>query len=250
MTKNNIIAVFTSKNTEKQLNLLKKNQNFIHAIEVRVDTFYKNDFSIETISHIIKKIQDFLPKTKIIITFRQFNEGGYIKVSDNTRFYVISKILEESFKNIDYIDIEFYSKIRNKVINLAKKYNKSLILSYHKLKRTNDNEKILKIIKQIVKFAKNSVKCKNFIKIVIKCDKYDYFLEILKNVYKTSKKIDIFKKMTIFSIGKTSLLTRLTSIILDMPLVYGAISTAVIQTQPNIDKLISIKKDLGFIYNK
>jgi 3-dehydroquinate dehydratase type I len=245
--KNNIVGVLTSKNIEQQLYLLKKNKNFISFLEIRIDSFYKNK-TIEKIPYVLKKIKDLLPEVKTILTFRKFEEGGCIKISENTRFDVISKILEKYYQYIDFVDIEFFSEIKNKVIQLVKKYKKTIILSYHRFNLNTDIKNIKKIIGDIKKIQKfvTIKKCRYIIKIVFQCNQFRDYLKILKNVYNMPNKTN-FKKITIFTIGKTSLLTRVVCLILNMPLVYGATISSVIPTQPTIIELIRIKKLIGII---
>ncbi len=245
MNNTNIVGVLTSKNIVHQFNLLRKYKNFVSFVEVRIDTFYKDKTSQKMLLDVFKKIRDFLPNVKIIVTFRKFDEGGVIKVSENTRFYVLSKILEKYSQYVDLIDIEFFSKIKHKVIELVKKYKKTIILSYHELSSNVDGKKIIKVSKQIENLAKIK-KCKYFVKIVFRCERFSDYLEVLKSYYSRYKNINIFKKIAIFTVGKTSLLTRFLCLLLNMPLVYGAISSAVIPTQPSIIKLINFKK----IFNK
>ncbi len=240
MKKTNLVAVFTCENINKQLSLLKKYKNFIDSVEIRVDSFYKNN-KIKEIPNIIKNIKDAIPKIKIIITFRRLEEGGCVKVSEKTRQFVITELLKSSHQYINFVDIEFFSKIKNKIINLAKKYKKIVILSFHKLNTNFMLNEITKIIQKMQKFVSNR---KHYIiKIVVFCDSLDKYIEILKSAYaKTTTKTKVFKNISIFSVGKTSILSRLICLVLDMPIVYAALSKAVIKTQPTIKQLVKIKR--------
>jgi 3-dehydroquinate dehydratase type I len=238
MTKTNLVAVITNNNINYQLALLKKYKSLINAIEIRVDTFYKEN-KIEETFKIIKKIKEHFPDSKIIITFRKFDEGGYKKVTEKTRGFIISNIVTKCHRYIDFIDIEYFSKIKNQIINLAKNYKKTVILSFHELTKTPKTKKILKIAKQMQKFIKTK-KCKYLIKIVFKNDLFANYLKVLKAIYLTEKRN--FKKISIFTTGKTSLISRTICMILDMPIVYGATARPVVASQPSVFKLARIKE--------
>ena len=244
MKKTNLVAVFTCENINKQLSLLKKYKNFIDSVEIRVDSFYKNN-KIKEIPNIIKNIKDAIPKIKIIITFRKLEEGGCVKVYEKTRQFVITELLKSSHQYINFVDIEFFSKIKNKIINLAKKYKKIVILSFHKLDKNFKLNEVTKIIKKMQKFV-NSNKKHCIIKIVVYCDSLYKYIEILKSAHiKPTTKTKVFKNISIFSVGKTSILSRLICFVLDMPIVYAALSKAVIKTQPTIKQIVKIKRLLA-----
>lgn len=231
----NIVGVFTSENIEKQIKLVKKYKDFLYALEVRVDTFYPN---IEKVNEILAKLKLMFPKLKIILTCRSYKEGGLVKLSDTTRYEILSSILKQNYKHVDWIDIEYLSKIRNKIIFLAKKFSKKLILSYHILKKQNCRQKFNTFLKY---FEKLSKKNRNRIvgKIVINTDNFQFYFSLLKFLHK--KNLDI----SFFTVGKTSTLSRCFALMLNMPFVYATILKPVVKTQPDINKIVNLAKSLG-----
>lgn len=226
----NLVCVLTEKDIS-QISTLKRYKNYIYAVEIRADTFYPK---IEEISEVIKKIKKILKKVKIILTFRYYKEGGKCKISENERKKLIEKILFENFNYIDIVDIEFYSKIKNKLIKTLKKYKKKLIISCH------INKKITKKQFESVLAKLQNLKNKYFIKIVIKSNNFKYYFNFLKLFYLKNIPLSSF-----FAIGKISLISRLISAILKMPLIYVSIRTPVVKTQPDIKTFIKFSKKLG-----
>lgn len=236
---NNLVAVLTNGNIQNQIRILKTYIKYISFIEIRVDTFYPN---INQVEKILTKLKQIFPKIKIILTFRAKNEGGKIKITEKLRKKIIIDLLKKYNKYIDFVDIEYRSKIKKEIRKIVqKKYNKNLIISSHIFTPEPSLKKIKNIITNIKKFI-SFYKNKSIIKIAISSDNFKYYLNILKEVHK----ITDFKKTTFFTIGKTSLLSRSIAIILNMPLVYVAIKKPVISTQPSINQIIEVLSQMGF----
>ncbi|MCS7231640.1 MAG: type I 3-dehydroquinate dehydratase [Elusimicrobiota bacterium] len=233
-----IVCVLTNNLPEKQILKIKKFRKFIYALEIRVDTFYPN---IEKIKDIIYYIKKHLPKIKIILTFRKFEEGGRVKIKENIRKKIIKNLIYNLKESIHFIDIEFNSKIKNEIYKEAKKYKKLAIFSIHFLNSFKEKE-IYKYLYKIKKFIKIR-KINNYIvKIVINISDFKKYFDFLKKIHKIFKN---FKKYTFFTTGKTSLISRAISIILDMALVYVSIDKPVIKTQPDISQLLATLKKFG-----
>lgn len=230
----NLVGVLTYPQQEKQIKLLKKYKQYIFAVEIRVDTFYPE---VIKVSQILKRLKKIFPKVKTIITFRNKKEGGKIDIKEQIRKQVISFLLTENHKFIDYIDIEYKSKIRDEIVFLAKQFSKKLILSYHFLKPIQKSTfvKSLSSIKKMVKNKKQNI----VVKIVINTDNFNYYFQLLKEVYKTKL------NFTFFTVGRTSLLSRCFAFLLNMPLVYAGILKPVIKTQPDLCSTIQLAKNLG-----
>ena len=233
-----IVCVLTNKNIDKQISIVKKYKKHIYAIEIRVDTFYPK---IEKIIHILEKIKKNLPEIKIILTFRKFSEGGKVRIAEDKRKEILIEILSEKHKLIDYIDIEFNSKIKKDLLLAVKKYKKTLIVSSHFIKKQIGIKKFVKIIRLMDKFLKQNEQ-KGIIKIVIKSDNFKHYFKFLKEIYRIK-----LKNLTFFATGKMSLLSRSINVLLKMPLIYIAILKPVISTQPNIKDFTKTLKKIGII---
>jgi len=232
----NIVCVLTDKNINKQISIVNKYKKYISAIEIRVDTFYPK---IEKIGDVLEKIKKNLPEIKIILTFRKFLEGGKVKISENKRKEILTKILDERHKLIDYIDIEFNSKIKKDILLIAKKYKKILIISSHFINKTISIKKFVKIIKLMDKFLIQK-RQNGLVKIVIKSDEFKHYFRFLKEIHRLK-----LKNITFFATGKMSLLSRSINVVLKMPLVYIAILRPAISTQPNIKEFIKTLNKIG-----
>ncbi|MFN3247666.1 MAG: type I 3-dehydroquinate dehydratase, partial [Leptonema sp. (in: bacteria)] len=168
--------------------------------------------------------------------------GGKIKVKEELRKEIIVDLIKKYHKYIDFVDIEYNSKIKKEIKKILKKYDKNLIISLHIFKSEPTMKKIKIILKDIKKFI-NFGKNKNLIKIVIKSDNFKYYFNILKELYKTKN----LKKTTFFTIGKISLISRIIGIILKMPLIYVATKKPVVSTQPDIKQIIKYLSKIGFL---
>ncbi len=236
---NNLAVVLSNKNSKMELLLLKQNLKYIKFIELRADMFYPD---LELVHKMLKHLSSF--NKKIILTFRSVLEGGKIKVSNTKIFDFISTILSQNSNNIDYLDIELLSKNKTKLVQLAKKYDKKIIFSSHLI---NVNEKynisrIKSLIPKILSLKKNG----NIIKIVSKTDNFKNYFETLKQLFK-SKQLHQKYPVTFFTIGKTSLISRLIGIILNMPIIFVSLTKPVIKSQPDIKSILKNLEKLGFL---
>mgnify|MGYP001772860903 CR=1 FL=1 len=223
---------------KKQLNIIKKYEKNIYAVEIRADTFYPET---EKISFLLKFINIKFPKLKKILTFRHFSEGGKIKITENQRKNFIISLLSNNFSYIDYVDIEFNSKIKEEIINYIKKYKKAVVLSIHYLNKLISLRNFKQDLKNIAKYIKNKGINKYTIKVVLKIDYLKQYFNFLKETYSFNK-----TNLTFFTVGKTSLVSRAIGVVLDMPLVYVATKSPVIASQPDISKLLKVLKSIGY----
>ncbi|MCX7956925.1 MAG: type I 3-dehydroquinate dehydratase [Endomicrobia bacterium] len=233
-----IACVILNNNIEKQLSIISKNINLIYATEIRIDTFYPKINKAINILHLIKKN---FPKIKTILTFRKFEEGGKIKVSEKIREKIIKEIILNQKKYLDFVDIEYDSQIKKNIISIAKKLNKKVILSFHSLKTINDI-KIIKKVKNIKNYIKNNNN-KFIIKIVFLPKNFKQYFNLLKEINKIIK----LHKATVFTIGKTSLISRIIGIILNIPITYVATLKPAIKSQPSLKDLIKAIKKFGYL---
>ncbi len=236
--KKNIVAVLTYPNIQQQLKLLRYYLKYISAIELRIDTFWPHN--IKKIPILLFQLRRSFPQKAIIVTFRFYKEGGKLKISETQRLKVISEIVSQYHKFINYIDIEYFSLIYKDVLKLAQRYNLKTIVSWHLLTKTTK----VNFIKKITKLKPLQNKKNLFIKIVVNEPEFNSYFEKLRLIF---KKFKTFKKLTFFTIGNTSLFSRIIGYILEMPFIYAASQKPVITTQPSIKSLIKIFKKMGLI---
>ncbi|CAB49371.1 3-dehydroquinate dehydratase [Pyrococcus abyssi] len=70
---------------------------------------------------------------KLVVTIRSKDEGGFKELSDEKRLELYSKFLEIKPR---YVDVEFRSKIKDEVMEIAKRVGSRVILSYHNFRET------------------------------------------------------------------------------------------------------------------
>lgn len=131
-------------NYDKNLSLIKnaldEKPNFI---ELRFD-FINNveNLTRELGSSLLNIIHPTVPT---IFTFRDYSEGGQVKIDKEERLKILENLLEAQ---PGFIDIEMNSEkeVLNHVINLAIKKKINLIFSYHDFEKTPSYKETLELI--------------------------------------------------------------------------------------------------------
>ncbi|MDR0754840.1 MAG: type I 3-dehydroquinate dehydratase [Prevotellaceae bacterium] len=122
------------------------------------------------------------------------------------------KLLTVAAKNgATYIDIELESdeNYRKKLIDVARSFNRKIIISYHNFNETPDIDILKNIISQAGIFNPD------FIKIVTRAQKIDD-ISIILSLYETEK------RLIAFSMGELGKKTRIKSLELGAPFIYAA----------------------------
>ncbi len=234
-----IVCVITKEDLQQQIKTIKKYKNYIYAVEVRIDTFYPDK---EKVDKILKLLYKRFPKIKKIITFRKFSEGGKIKIGENQRKNFLIPVITNNYSYIDYVDIEFNSKIKNEIIKYIKEHKKIVILSAHFLtNKPISFSKFNKKLEEILKYVKLQ-RINYIIKVVLNINKFKQYFNFLRTIYAIDK-----KNVSFFTIGKTSLISRAIGVVLNMPLVYVTTKSPVIASQPDISKFLAVLKNMGYL---
>ena len=123
----------------------------VDVLELRVDQFA--DLDIEYIVNDIRERKDIGPA--LILTVRNAeSEGGKSNISDDKKL----KIFQAVIPLVDAIDIELRSPIISKVIDLAKKNKKLVIVSSHNLTDTPETAILEGVLQEAVKKGADIVK--------------------------------------------------------------------------------------------
>jgi len=138
----------------------------VDILEIRLDQFKRLDDSY---------IRDNITARRalnipLILTIRSKKEGGEKNISDKAK----TKIFKETISLVDAVDIELRSSEVSKVVNIAKKNKKLVIISWHDFKSTPDN----KILTDILNKAKK--KGADIVKIATKANKTDDVNRLMK----------------------------------------------------------------------
>lgn len=104
----------------------------IDIIEIRIDQFSQLD-DAHIKDNIIDRKALNLP---LILTVRSPKEGGERYISDTRKL----KIFEDNIPLVDAVDIELRSSIVSRVVHLAKKNKKLVVISWHDFKSTPNNK--------------------------------------------------------------------------------------------------------------
>lgn len=114
-------------------------------IEVRIDTFENREPAL--LADILSKIKSdkAASRTPILLTVRSVKEGGKIHLTDKERLALLTALMPYA----DLIDIELSSgRLLKDVINLKKKRQTKLIVSYHNFTSTPGLAGLRQIIKK------------------------------------------------------------------------------------------------------
>lgn len=91
----------------------------------------------------------------VLLTIRQFPEGGYFTGSESERLDLFRSLLSE----VDAVDVELYAKtIRDDLVSAAHKAGKLVVLSYHNFKHTPRLSKINEIVEDAIFFKGDMLK--------------------------------------------------------------------------------------------
>lgn len=164
----------------------------IDVLEVRIDRF--ENLELDYIKNNILERKN--TKIPLILTIRNDKaEGGKSKILDETKL----SIFEGITPIVDAIDIELSSLVISKVIKIAKKYKKTVIVSSHNLKETPKENILESILKKAI--AKGA----DIVKIAARANSLDDVNKLMQFTLKHKK--DNVITMALGSIGSISRLT-------------------------------------------
>lgn len=226
---------------EETANVIKKAlENKANLIELRFDY-------IDNIENISQKFAEDLlslihPKAKVIFTFRDYNEGGQIKLENFLRLKLIKTLINAQ---PDYLDIEMASTIEilKEVITLSVKKKVGLIFSYHDFKKTPTLEESLKIIQNF----KNKIREKlsmnldiitnHIIKLIFTANLFEDNLVSLKLNQEFSKNN---QKIISFCMSEPGMLSRFLCVNVGSFLTFASIEGKTAPGQIHIEKMREI----------
>jgi 3-dehydroquinate dehydratase type I len=206
-------------------------------IELRYD--YINDPKLITKKFAKNLMDNITPRIPVIITFRNHNEGGQMKIKEIARFNIF-KILVLSQPN--YLDIEMSTekKFLSELIDLANQNDVKLIFSHHNFKETPSYDHIEAQIQEFLKklkleFGFNSGMLeKTILKLIFKANSFRDNLILLKLCKEFSEnKINIIS----FCMGNLGIYSRILCVLNGSYLTYGSIVEETAPGQPKINDI-------------
>ena len=127
-----LAAVIAEENLQDALESVNKARN-ADLMELRLD--YLKEIIFSELENLMKTCDK-----PTIITIRKKSEGGFYNGSEEERIKIFKRAID---LGAYYIDIE-YSSNKKKIKELIKNKNKTkIIISYHNLKETSNNIKII-----------------------------------------------------------------------------------------------------------
>jgi 3-dehydroquinate dehydratase-1 len=228
--KTKIVSVLSNKNKIIKEAIYSKKNN-ADILELRFDLLYQNlnkiDYSI-----LINKIIEIKKVTNLslIATIRLKSEGGKYLKDDSSRLNIFKKIIPY----VDYIDIEFKSKLFKEILLLSKKSDVKTIVSYHNFDYTPSLDTLYSLIYNIKSFFPTIIKVSTLI------NRSEDFLNLTK-ILNFGDNIAIIP----MAYKKLFFMLRLFTCLLGSSLIYTCISNSIAPGQPNI---LLIKKFLNEYY--
>ncbi|MFH1519192.1 MAG: type I 3-dehydroquinate dehydratase [Candidatus Omnitrophota bacterium] len=176
--------------SDEEKNGLIKSCN-VDIIEIRIDQFKRLDTSYIRENVVVRRAL----KIPLILTIRSKSEGGEKSIPGKTK----AKIFEETISLVDAVDIELRSSEVSKVVNIAKKNKKLIIISWHDFKSTPDNKILTKIL------AEAKQKGADIVKIATKANKPDDVNRLMKFTQENKS-----KNIITIALGSIGAISRLT----------------------------------------
>ena len=173
----------------------------IDIVEWRCD-FFEQILNKEEVLFMINEIKTILKDKPLIFTIRSKEEGGEIIINKNNYMEILEKI--SKYSNVDIIDLELKvgDKSIEKLVSLAHKNNKKVIISKHDFEKTPSKDEMLEILLYMQKLKgdipKLAVMAKSYLDVI-------KLLEVtatMKENYNNSPIITI-------SMGKKGMISRM-----------------------------------------
>lgn len=159
--------------SDKEQNKSIESRN-IDIVEIRIDQFGRLDANYIR-DNVITRKELNLP---LILTIRSRKEGGEKNIPDGCK----SKLFKDIISLVDAVDIELRSPIVSRVIDIAKRNKKIIIISWHDFKSTPDN----RILTDILNKAKK--KGAHIVKIATKANKAEDVSRLMEFTQKNKSK--------------------------------------------------------------
>jgi len=146
-----IKSVNISENIDLINNVKDLNPNLI---ELRLD--YIDDLQHITKDFVTNLLIHTQPKIPVICTFRDFSEGGKVKIGISDRVKLLKTIIEA---HPTYIDLEMHieNKILSELIQLASQNETNIIYSYHNFEKTPSFNEVSSILDTFLNRLKNQI---------------------------------------------------------------------------------------------
>ena len=211
-------------------------------IELRYD--YINDAQVLTQDFIKQLLDNINPKIPVIFTFRNYREGGQMKLDEITRFNILKNLI---LSQPNYLDIEMNTEKNHltEFIELASQNKVKLIFSHHNFFETPTYEVISNQIQGFLKTLKHDFRINSkelddiILKLIFKAKSFEDNLTSLKLCEEFSKQLKIIS----FCMGQLGIFSRVLCVLNGSFLTYGSI---IEETAPGQISIKDIRDSLSF----
>jgi 3-dehydroquinate dehydratase-1 len=219
-----IVGIVHLKSELSQLTELVE-KNIVDILELRADRLYEEGREVVRAS-LMEMKQHQLP---IIATIR---EGEGYNFEEHERLELFRKLIPE----VDAIDIELRTEIRDEVIKIAKLHDKSVIISEHNLTETPSDEEIEKLLSESLLSGVDITKIAAF------ANSADDIARLMCLTLKHSRE----HPLVTISLGDLGTISRTIAPLFGSCLSYGYIAEPVAPGQMSVSSLhAELKKYLG-----
>lgn len=213
-------------------------------VELRLD--YISDIRFLTKEFAIRLLNLVQPTTPTIFTFRDFSEGGQMKVDNKERLEVLKDLIKA---RPEFFDIEMNSDkyVLEEIISLAKQNKIKLIFSYHDFKKTPSYEKANEIIEKFTNNLTNNLNVEHEViiesvyKAIFTAQSFNDNLIPLKLCKSFSQK---GRKVICFCMGEMGIFSRIMCVKAGSFLTFGSFEEQTAPGQLSIQKIREIQRIL------
>lgn len=172
-------------------------------IELRLDTIFDKESSIEKVLDIINKADKIIKNNNkySLATLRTKQDGSNFITTKEKYYEIIKSIYNNTVVNAVDIEYRYYNQLKNNIKQLTKRH-KIMVLSFHEFKKHYDKQDIQKLLLEMIKEDTEVVKIAIFTH--KKQEVFD-LMEEAKKIEKNAKKSIFF---VIIAMGKMGLVSR------------------------------------------
>jgi len=221
-----IVGCVVADGMEEALAVMDKSDNSkrIDLFELRVDAF--DSQKLKNVGNKIGLLKGY--SSRLIITIRKKEEGGFQDIREEERFDLFKRFLD--IKPL-FIDVELSASFVEEIITLARKKKVRVILSYHNLNQTPSYDELLPLYQVMSKLNPD------LIKIIA-------YAKGMKDNISIIRLYENLDNLVAFCMGDEGRLSRLFSLCFS-PLAYFSIGKPSAKGQFSVQEVDILKRILG-----
>ncbi|MDD3221319.1 MAG: type I 3-dehydroquinate dehydratase [Clostridia bacterium] len=184
------------------------------VVEWRAD-WYDDIFDVASLQKILEALRGILGEKPILFTFRSIQEGGEKAVRPEQYFAMNLAACESGYA--DAVDVELFmdKKVKKSIIDVAHRYEKTVIASNHDFIKTPDKDEI---IRRLILMDEMDA---DILKIAVMPKKKSDVLELL-GATEEMERLYTEKPLVTMSMGPLGLISRLSGETFGSAMTFGA----------------------------